>query len=310
MKVITGDIRNTQTVSDAVNGVKCIIHCAALIDTAIFANEAELNSVNVIGTKNLIEAAIAYDVPSFVFVSTIDVLCGSDPIYYGAENTVAIPKHHCFEAYSKSKLAAEEIVIRANGTNLTNGFDFLRTVVLRPTGMYGEYDKYLIPGFLKTAKNSDGCLPRIDNTFIRVQLTYVGNAAWACIKAKQKLESDESIGGEVFFITDDTPIMDPFEFAEPYLKSCGLRLSQRTYPYWLLISMLSIFVFFVKLIRPLFPVPLPPSMNPGALRYITNIYFYNRNKSTLRLDYEPIFDENESQTKSLQYYSNLNLSSN
>lgn len=42
---------------------------------------------------------------------------------------------------------------------------------------------------------------KIDNIFTRFQPTYVGNAAWACIKAKDKLQTDQSIGSEDFFIT-------------------------------------------------------------------------------------------------------------
>ncbi|RWS11786.1 3 beta-hydroxysteroid dehydrogenase type 7-like protein [Dinothrombium tinctorium] len=307
MKVIKGDIRNVQTVNDSVAGVDCIIHCAELMDRRVFANEAELKSVNVNGTENLLEAAKKHNVRYFIYVSTIDVVCGPDPIYYAAENTVMIPKSHCFDAFAKSKIEAEKLVQSANEELCSNGVDRLQTVILRPTSLYGEEDTSNITAFLRTAKECDGCLPRIDNTFIRIQITYAGNAAWACIKAKDKLQIDQSIGGEIFFITDDTPIMDPFDFVEPILKACGLRLSKRAYPYWLLNILLTAFVYVVKLINPIIPIPVSSTMNPGTLQYVSNIYFFNRNKAILRLDYEPLYDSEESQKNSIEYYKSLNL---
>lgn len=67
-------------------------------------------------------------------------------------------------------------------------------------------------------KQNKGTLMRVDNIFTRCQMTYVGNAAWACLKAKERLQEDATIGGEEFFITDDTPIVDPYDFLKPYLE--------------------------------------------------------------------------------------------
>lgn len=49
IKIITGDIRNERTVINALEGVNCVIHCAALISKDLFPDEKSLKSVNVEG---------------------------------------------------------------------------------------------------------------------------------------------------------------------------------------------------------------------------------------------------------------------
>lgn len=209
------------------------------------------------GTRIMIEGSIESNVRYFVFASTIDVVIGDDPIYYGAENTTPIPKKHVMGTYAATKHQAELVVMKANGRPLANGtfsspicfmatsmliincfllmragIDRLQTVILRPTVLYGEGDKLFVGRILEFTRNSGGKLQRIDNVFIRCQPTYVGNAAWACIKAKDKLQCDSSIGAEDFFITDDTQILDPYDFLTPYLERKDYHLSKRALPFW------------------------------------------------------------------------------
>lgn len=50
----------------------------------------------------------------------------------------------------------------------------MRTVILRPTFLYGEQDKYYVPMALKWAKDFRGTLIKIDNIYTRLQWCYVG----------------------------------------------------------------------------------------------------------------------------------------
>jgi hypothetical protein len=49
MTIITADIRNERAVVKALEGVDCVIHCAALIDTSLWPDVKSMNSVNVDG---------------------------------------------------------------------------------------------------------------------------------------------------------------------------------------------------------------------------------------------------------------------
>ena len=173
--------------------------------------------------------------------------------------------------------------------------------------MYGEEDNNFITDILQFTNSRGGILRRIDNIFIKFQPIYAGNAAWACIKTKERLQHDESIGGEAFFISDDTQILDPFDFLEPYLKCRGFHLSKRSYPYWLFMLIFYLFVLFIKLIWPIYPINLPTGLTPQNIRYLCNTFFFNRNKAILRLDYEPIYSHEEAHAKSIPYYQKLYL---
>lgn len=176
--------------------------------------------------------------------------------------------------------------------------------------VYGEADEHFVTNIIKVAKECGKCLPRVDNVYIRSQYTYAGNVAWACIKAKDRLAIDESIGGEYFFITDDTKINDPFDFIEPYLNSQGLKISEKSVPFWLLYIILSIFFFFVETIKPFYHIKVPEKYNLRKIQYLTNSYFFNREKATLRLGYEPLYDPDEAERLSLEFYSKLKIDHN
>ncbi|CAG2107143.1 unnamed protein product [Medioppia subpectinata] len=306
MTIITADIRNERAVVRALEGVDCVIHCAALVDTSLWPDVKSMQNINVDGTQILIDASVELNVKYFVYVSSADAVVGDDPIYFGAENTTPIPKRHILP-YSKTKLDAEVIVKEANGRPLPNGTDKLQTIIVRPSLLYGEEDQHFVTTALRIAKQHSGVLRTIDNVFVRIQPTYAGNAGWACIRAKDKLQTDESVAGEEFFVTDDTQILDPFEFLAPYVQCRGYSLSQRSYPYWLFMIIMFFIVQFIRLLWSVYPIELPKGLTPQNMRYLCNTYFFNRNKAILRLDYEPLYGHEECQQKSIQYYKKLYL---
>ena len=72
--IVWGDVRSFDDVKRAVDGVDVVIHMAAIIPP--LADEApELaRAVNVVGTKNVIEAALRQDVvPSIIYTSSVSV---------------------------------------------------------------------------------------------------------------------------------------------------------------------------------------------------------------------------------------------
>lgn len=135
----------------------------------------------------------------------------------------------------------------------------------------------------------------------------IGNAAWACIKAKEKILIDSSIGSEEFFITDDTPLIDPYDFLLQFIESRNYKLSKHSVPYVLVQFILLIVILLIKLIKPIYKFKLPIRYNPSKIQYFCTTHFFNRNKATLRLDYNPLFNEKESLDLSLDYYKNLSI---
>ena len=288
----------------AMEGVKWVINCAEVSE---HNDSSEYDRVNVGGVRELIEAAFHHSVPYLIHMSSSEVCCGDNANYYGAENTVMVPKRHLRSHYARSKYQAELLVGKADGRSLGDGIHRLRAIILRPTMLYGELDERFVVRAMKTAQTFRGVLPRISNVFTRVQPCYVGNAAWACIQAKQRIGRDSSLGGEEFFITDDTQIADAFEFCQPFLKKRGMRVSQVAIPLWVL----TIFVLLLRLIldpiRSVYHLRVPHAYRLSTIRLWCTTHFFNRTKATLRLDYEPLYDPNECNRLAVEYYSKCKI---
>ncbi|KAM7312585.1 putative 3 hydroxysteroid dehydrogenase [Ixodes scapularis] len=301
MKATVGDICNAKAVQEAFAGVDCVIHTAALVDVGMFPDTEALEAVNVEGTRTVIDACIRQNVPYLVFTSTVDVVVSSNHIFFGAENTTFTPKHFLMGPYAETKHRAEQLVLQANQRVLADGDTKFRTLVLRPTAMYGEQDQHFVVQFLKHAKASKNCLTKIRSVDERFQVTYVGNAALAHLYAKDKLAVDESVAGEVFYVTDDTPLEDIYEFLRPFVECQGCRLSDYTVPYLLAILVLMLLALVLRLLRPVYrPRSFVPT--PSAVTYICTSLFFNRTKATLRLGYYPAVSPDEAVQRSVSYY--------
>lgn len=305
MKVIVGDVRNLEDLNEAFRGVTSVVHSAACVDTNLFPDEDKLEGVNVRGTKNVIEACIRNNVPKLIFTSTVDIMIDGEHIFYGMESTTVVPKKFSMGKYAETKAKAEELVLQASGKELADGTNKLRTVALRPSPFYGEEDNHFVTTMLRHAKKR-GSVTRIHSLDERMQIAYVGNVAAAHLKAIERLAVDESISGEAFYITDDTPIIDLYENVRPYVEANNAKLSDYVLPYWLVWLTLFFVTLFLKVLRPLVKVN-PKIPSPGMVSYICSTIFFNRSKATLRLNYQPIYSAEESQTRSIQYYSKLRV---
>ena len=67
----------------------------------------------------------------------------------------------------------------------------------------------------------------------RHQFAYAGNVAWVFICADRAMTSDSEnlIGGNAFFASDDTPLTDIYEFVKPF-ATCNFKISSFKLPMW------------------------------------------------------------------------------
>lgn len=130
--VIVGDIREARCARTATAGCDSVVHLAgkahALDDDLV--NEDEYRSVNVDGTRQLLEGAVAGGVRTFVFASSVKVF-GEQTVGCLDEKAPVAPQ----TPYARSKWAAEQLVAsyaRSGG---------LATVSLRLPLVYGPTHK-------------------------------------------------------------------------------------------------------------------------------------------------------------------------
>jgi nucleoside-diphosphate-sugar epimerase len=142
---VFGDVTDAASVRAALDGVGTVYHSAG-IPEQWRKDVGEFARVNVEGTRNVAEAALAAGVERFVYTSTDDVLVGPPGVTF--DESVVNPQPGV-TPYQRSKQEADRIVVAA----LDRG---LPAVFLHPAGVYGPAP-FLVKGLndllMQLAKN-------------------------------------------------------------------------------------------------------------------------------------------------------------
>jgi nucleoside-diphosphate-sugar epimerase len=287
-----GDVRDAGAVREAMRGVDVVLHAASQIDWG-HAPPGRLAEVNVGGTENVLRACRQAGVRGVVYTSSMDAVCGTRPIVR-ADETLPYPRRFTNE-YARSKALAEQAVIRANGPDL-------RTCVLRPCGMYGEGDPYHVANVLRVVKA--GRLPfRIGSGRAAFQHVYVGNVAHAHVLAMRALlERDTRVAGEIYFVTDDTPALNFFDFMEPILEQLGYALPprSRSAPYPLMFALGALLEGVALAVRPV--VRFAPTLTRSSVRFVGHDHTFVGDKARRDFGYEPRYPESEAIARTVEWF--------
>jgi nucleoside-diphosphate-sugar epimerase len=215
---IHGDLGSLADVEKAVAGREVVYHVAA--KAGVWGRHADFYSTNVTGTQNIIAACKSQGVRKLVYTSTPSVVHGGGDLE-GANESVPYPTHFLAH-YPETKAIAERAVLKANGPDLA-------TVTLRPHLIWGPGDPHLIPRVLAKAKA--GKLRRIGWRDVKVDVTYVDNAANAHLLAADKLAVGSPVAGKAYFVSDGEPVV-LWEFLNRVITDAGLPPVTRTVPVW------------------------------------------------------------------------------
>jgi sterol-4alpha-carboxylate 3-dehydrogenase (decarboxylating) len=215
-----GDIRDPQTVLAACAGVTTVFQTAAAVwDPALPA--CIYDEVNVDGNRNVVAACQSRGVAKLVFTSTMDVVVdGAKPVI-NADESLPYPAVVPKDPYSRTKIAAEKMMLSANGPNLA-------VCVLRPAGMYGARDKYHVPNIIKAARS--GLNIRLGNGSAKFSHVYSENVAHAHVLAAEHLHPGSRMAGQAYFVTDHEP-ENLFDFMAPFLAELGFPPARLRIPY-------------------------------------------------------------------------------
>ncbi|XP_060070999.1 3 beta-hydroxysteroid dehydrogenase/Delta 5--_4-isomerase-like [Ylistrum balloti] len=301
---ILGNICDLQTVQQACRGVNTVLHVAGMVSYGTFPDIDGMQKINVQGTQNIVESCLINGVERLIFCSTVDVVVGFDDIRDGRETTTHVPKQFLFPGYPATKYEAECLVLKANAKKCENG-KILWTMSLRANVMYGEEDPFYVTSGLRSAASNRGRLVQVGNGQSKFQQVYVGNTAWAFICGDRALRLNHNLGGEIFYIPDDTPVQNSFLFMQPYLKSRNYSLTSYRLPCGPVYYSLYLMELVLHLLSPLIKINLPtPSC---SVRYINMDLYFNGSKGRRLLGYEPLYSPQEATTRSLKYYKHVTL---
>jgi sterol-4alpha-carboxylate 3-dehydrogenase (decarboxylating) len=249
---IVGDLRDPASVRSALAGVDVVFHCATASPAAASAADKRLmTSVNVDGTRHVLDAAAEAGAARVVFTSSASVVFDGRDL--DGVDEAAPYAARPLDFYTATKIEAEKLVLAANG-RATKGGGTLATVALRPSGIFGEHDRLLVPtavdkaraGKMKYVIGGGGNL---------MDWTYAGNVADAHVLAAARLASAASpIAGRPFFITNDAPrpfwtfmgdLLEPLGYGRPHIKL----------PFWPLYVVSVVVAWLSALLRPLVALP-------------------------------------------------------
>jgi len=197
-----GAVEDAASVRAAMKGIEGVVHSAGLVKAR---NEQEFFEVNVGGTKNLLEAAIA-EGPSlkrFVFVSSLAAVGPSDDGQPVLGDREPRPVTH----YGRSKLEGERAVIAEK--------DRLPVVVIRPPMIYGPRDNESFAFFQSVSRRF---LPYLGDGKNTLSVIYATDAANACVRA---LEAEIPSGRRYF--VDDGKVYVWRDMLEDIERALGAR---------------------------------------------------------------------------------------
>lgn len=165
VEVVTGDIRDADSVRAAVEGVEIVFHLAALIAIP-YSYHAPLSYVrtNVEGTLNVLQAAREAGVARLLHTSTSEV--------YGTARSIPIDEEHPLQAqspYAASKIGADHL---ARSFWLSFG---LPVVTVRPFNTFGprQSARAVVPTII--AQCLSGTTLRLGNTNPLRDFSYVND---------------------------------------------------------------------------------------------------------------------------------------
>ena len=284
---VVGDVRDSDAVTRACRDVDVVIHAASIVDFGDKDGDF-VRAVNVDGTRTIVDACLATGVTCLVYTSTEDVVITRTPLVDAVETDIYPPESHLiYGSYGVTKQRAEKIVLRANGDNLV-------TCALRPVVLFGEGDPFNVTNALGVAFRKIVVPVQAENQF---SSCYVRNAAWAHVCAfRAALARPEAIGGEAFFVTDDTPTCPYFDFLKPFADGLGYRYAPFKLPGSFLFGLVWLFERLAWIVK------TPPMFRSGPMYGAMTTYTFSRQKAEEDLRYWPLYDFQESVRLSLPYY--------
>ena len=185
-EVVYGDIRDPSTLRPALAGVDTVYHLAALSRHDARVPDADYRDVNVLGTRNVLEAADAAGARRLLFTATIEAVGMSPDGRPLTEDTPQQPRN----IYGRTKLEAENMVRTFAARR------GLQTVVVRPPMTYGPRELLLCARMFKPIQF--GLYPVVGDGLALMECCYVKNQVQGI-----RLAAERGPDRSVYFISDE-----------------------------------------------------------------------------------------------------------
>ena len=154
-QVIAGNVADPESWGHLLDRAQVVVHTAALVTNAL--PDADMWRVNVLGTRNLIAAAVRHGVRRFVHLSSI--------VAYGNAAVGELDEEHPVHAhggsYVRTKLASEHVVLAARAQH------GIEVVIVRPGDVYGPGSRPWVVTPIEMIKRRQFMLPARGEGYFR-----------------------------------------------------------------------------------------------------------------------------------------------
>lgn len=259
--LVHGDIQDKSLVQKSLEGSRYVVHAAGLF--RFWGDSSEFERTNVIGTQNVMDAALSAQVERLIHISTIALIGNPNPSALIDETYQAQPQ----DAYQQSKYTAERLALDA-WENLQ-----LPVVVLRGGAFYGPMGHYAF-NRLFFRDPMRGILMQINGGDYVTFPVYVPDVATAII-------SSFTLGrlGEIYNICD-SPLTHKEAF-DVVCREANLWYPRLNIPGWMGISASYLMEAVAKITRrePFYPLNLRS--------YVYNYWRVVNDKARHELEFTP-----------------------
>ena len=130
-EIVQGNVTDVESLCRAFAGAEVVYHLAAVI-SLLQSEWPKVEKVNVIGTRNVVEACRRCGVKRLVHFSSIHAL-QQEPLSTPVDEDRPLVEGRHYPPYDRSKAAGQKIVLEAAAKGLN-------AVIINPTAVFGPYD--------------------------------------------------------------------------------------------------------------------------------------------------------------------------
>ncbi len=188
-EIVSGDLSDRPALAEGMRGADAVIHGAAVYEVGIPKSQHEaMRQANVIGTENVLGAALDAKIPKVVYVSTVAVFGNTHGKV--VDESFENPGTDFTSYYEQTKWEAHQVAKRLIGEGLP-------CVIIQPGGVYGPDDHSATGQTFHQLL--DGKLPMMPFPELGLTLAHVEDIATGIILGLDKGEAGEAyvIGGEI-----------------------------------------------------------------------------------------------------------------
>jgi nucleoside-diphosphate-sugar epimerase len=280
-EVILGSVTDQEVVRRAMQGVELVHHVAAAF-REMNVPDTYYYDVNVNGTRNVLEAAVAEGVRKVIYCSTCGVHGNIDQPP-GGEDAPIQPADY----YQRTKYEAEPVVRQFFERGL-------KTVILRPAAIYGPGDPERF--FLIFQRVAKGTFPMFGSGKTYYHPLYIDNLIDAFILAMEDGRGE----GEAYLIADEQ-YLEIEDLVRRVGKALSIDVKIPHYPVWPVVAAGHV---CEKICR---PFGVTPPLFPRRVDWYRQNRAFKIDKAKRDLGYQPKVGIDEGLRRTAEWYRNEGL---